>query len=126
MKIYYTTITGNIERFLRKSEFSAEKISKETRATEPFILVTNTIGFGRPPGNVQRFAARNSDYLVGVAASGNRNWGAMYAKAADYISDQYNVPVLLKFELSGTDEDIDIFTERVWLIGDEYESHRIK
>ena len=57
------------------------------------------------PQLVEDFLTKNNKYLRGVAASGNRNWGDMFAKSADVISDKYNVPVLMKFELSGTIND---------------------
>ena len=36
-----------------------------------------------------------------MAASGNRNWGLNFAKAGRTISEEYNVPLLMKFELHG-------------------------
>lgn len=59
------------------------------------------------------FLAANSAYLAGVAASGNRNWGDNYAKAADIIATQYGVPMVGRFELAGTDADVRQFIERV-------------
>ena len=43
----------------------------------------------------------NHQYIRGVAASGNRNWGLNFAKAGRTISEEYNVPLLMKFELHG-------------------------
>jgi protein involved in ribonucleotide reduction len=48
-----------------------------------------------------------------VSASGNRNWGASFAKSADTISSLYDVPVITKFELSGTGRDVDQFMSGV-------------
>ena len=47
------------------------------------------------------------------AASGNRNWGSLFARAADVIATKFRVPVLHKFELAGSEQDVQIFTERV-------------
>lgn len=118
MQVYYESITGNIARFLRKASVNATRVRGTQHVDEPFVLVTNTIGFGRPPGNVSRFLEQHGDLLRGVAASGNRNWGANYARAADYIAEKNGVPILHKFELSGTAEDVRIFTERMQSIGD--------
>ena len=41
------------------------------------------------------------------------NWGKLYALAADKISEKYNIPILLKFELSGLNSDIEQFINRV-------------
>lgn len=119
MKIYYYTLTGNIPRFLAKCKLPAEPIGDFT-AGQPFILVTNTLGFGQVPEPVADFLRRNHRQLAAIAGSGNRNWGANFAKAVDIISDTYSVPILHKFELSGTDADVNIFTERVRYIDESY------
>lgn len=113
MKIYYASLTGNVRRFIVKTGLAAEEITVGTIADEPFILVTYTIGFGEVPDIVSTFLRSNSDYLRGVAVSGNRVWGANFGMAGDIISRTYLVPLLLKFELSGTSADVQTFTERV-------------
>lgn len=50
---------------------------------------------------------------MGVVASGNRNWGDLFAKAADNINFLYGIPVLHKFELSGLQSDVDKLIEEV-------------
>lgn len=113
MKIYYTSLTGNVRRFIAKTGLAAKEITAGTIVDKPFILVTYTIGFGDVPDIVTTFLRSNSDYLRGVAVSGNRVWGANYGHAGDIISRTYLVPLLLKFELSGTSADVQTFTERV-------------
>lgn len=120
MKIYYYSIAGNIRRFLANCQLDAELLTASTIAAEPFVLVTNTLGFGEVPAPVTAFLRNNHRHLVAVAGSGNRNWGANFARAADLISEQYNVPIILKFELSGTAEDAKYFTERVRCIDETY------
>jgi protein involved in ribonucleotide reduction len=79
-----------------------------------FVLITYTNGFGAVPQEVQEFLGKHNHNLVGVSASGNKNWGKdLFAKSGDKISQQYNIPLLHKFELSGTDNDLMIFLERV-------------
>lgn len=113
MKIYYASLTGNVRRFISKTGLAAEVITADTNVDEPFILVTYTIGFGEVPDIVTKFLRENHDHLRGVAVSGNRVWGANYGMAGDIISRTYLVPLLLKFELSGTSADVQTFTERV-------------
>jgi len=120
MKIYYYSIAGNIRRFLANCQLDVELLTASTIATEPFVLVTNTLGFGEVPAPVAAFLRNNHRNLVTVAGSGNRNWGANFARAADLISEKYNVPIILKFELSGTAEDAKYFTERVRCIDETY------
>ena len=83
---------------------------------EPFVLVTYTTGFGQVPHKVDQFLQENHNMLRGVSASGNRNWGSGFAKSADTIAQTYNVPVITKFELSGTNQDMQHFVERVQTI----------
>lgn len=111
--IYYTSLTGNVRRFVSKTGLAAEEIKPGLIATEPFVLVTYTIGFGMVPPKVAKFLEVNGGLLKAVATSGNRNWGNNYGKAGDVIAEQYGVPLLLKFELAGTDDDVKTFVEKV-------------
>lgn len=111
--IYYASLTGNVKRFIEKTKLPAEEIKTDTVADSEFILVTYTIGFGEVPAKVSKFLETNGHLLRGVAVSGNRNWGDNYGKAGDIIAEKYKVPLLLKFELAGTDDDVKTFIERV-------------
>ena len=71
-----------------------------------YILITPTIGFGKVPEDVERFLGENHKCLKGVVGSGNKNWGNRFAKAADTISEQYEVPLLMKIELHGNTKDL--------------------
>lgn len=55
----------------------------------------------------------NHAQLQAVAASGNRNWGQNFAKAGRTISEEYNVPLLMKFEVQGTNNDVIEFKDKV-------------
>lgn len=88
-------------------------IEERNHVEEPFVLVTYTTGFGQVPEKVQTFLSRNNRLLRGVSASGNRNWGTKFAMSADTISEMYGVPVITKFELSGTNLDKEQFVEGV-------------
>ncbi|MCY8898082.1 class Ib ribonucleoside-diphosphate reductase assembly flavoprotein NrdI [Bacillus spizizenii] len=113
MLIAYYSRTGNVRRFVAKTGLPAVEITPDLTLTEPFVCVTGTYGFGQVAVPVADFLAANNAHLVGVAASGNRNWGDNYAKAADIIAARYGVPVIGRFELAGTDADVRQFIERV-------------
>lgn len=110
--IYFASMTGNVRRFVAKTGLPAEEIRAETVATEPYILITYTFGFGEVPNLVKLFLSKNADLMRAVAVSGNRNWGEHFGGAGDVIARQYNVPLLHKFELSGTQEDVEIFVRK--------------
>ncbi|MDR9852025.1 class Ib ribonucleoside-diphosphate reductase assembly flavoprotein NrdI [Paenibacillus sp. VCA1] len=113
MLVVYDSKTGNVRRFINKLNMRSVSIAEKEEINEPYVLVTYTTGFGQVPEKVKSFLTRNSNMLRGVSASGNRNWGPRFAKSADTISEMYDVPVLTKFELSGTTQDIETFVERV-------------
>lgn len=111
--IYYASLTGNVRRFIAKTGLPAEEIKPGIIANERFVLVTYTIGLGEVPAVVADFLKENSEMLVGVAVSGNRNWGDFFGRAGDIIAKEYGVPLLLKFELAGTQDDVNKFKEKV-------------
>ncbi|WP_027091418.1 class Ib ribonucleoside-diphosphate reductase assembly flavoprotein NrdI [Cohnella thermotolerans] len=113
MLIAYDSRTGNVKRFIRKLDLPSVQIEENTVLDEPFVLVTYTTGFGQTPAKVLSFLQRNHDKMRGVSASGNRNWGERFAMSADHISRMYGVPVLSKFELSGTTKDVETFLREV-------------
>lgn len=125
MLILYETMTGNVRRFLAKTGLPHEPISNRPAVEQPFILVTNTIGFGDAPESVKAFLAKNGRFLRAVAASGNRNWGRNFARAADVISSAYRVPVLYKFELGGTADDVIQFRERVKAFAERSDQNKV-
>ncbi|MBH5317015.1 class Ib ribonucleoside-diphosphate reductase assembly flavoprotein NrdI [Paenibacillus sp. GSMTC-2017] len=116
MLLVYDSKTGNVKRFIKKLNMRAVPIDEREKMDEPFVLVTYTTGFGQVPERVNSFLESNHEMLRGVSASGNRNWGQGFAKSADTISQKYDVPVILKFELSGTSLDTQHFVERVQAI----------
>lgn len=113
MLVVYDSKTGNVKRFVKKLNMHAVSIDEMPEVDEPYVLITYTTGFGQVPPKVTDFLQQNHKMLRGVSASGNRNWGTGFAKSADTIAQTYNVPVILKFELSGTNQDTLQFIERV-------------
>lgn len=116
MLIVYDSKTGNVKRFIAKLQLPAVQIEDRMTIDEPYVLVTYTTGFGEIPKRVSTFLQDNAKHLHGVSASGNRNWGERFALSADLIAEQYKVPVISKFELSGTKTDVERFERGVNLV----------
>ncbi|WP_317259115.1 class Ib ribonucleoside-diphosphate reductase assembly flavoprotein NrdI [Paenibacillus sp. J5C2022] len=115
----YYSITGNVRRFVQRIGLPFREIAGPYEVVdEPYIIVTPTTGFGQVPEKVDRFIRYNADEIRGVAVSGNRNWGRNFGAAGEKIAEAYAVPLLLRFELSGTDEDVRKFNEEVTQIGE--------
>lgn len=110
MKIVYYSLTGNCKRFVERCKIPAEDVidlwEVDYDIDFDYILITPTIGFGQIPDDVSAFLEKQSKHLVGVVGSGNKNWGNRFAKASETISEEYNVPLLMKIELHGTTKDL--------------------
>lgn len=130
MKVVYFSFTGNVRRFIQRTELEdtleITQANCTDRIDEPYILVTGTIGFGEVPEPVQSFLNHNSEHLEAVAASGNRNWGQNFAKAGITISEDYQVPLLMKFEVQGTNSDVEEFKVKVGQVNEDYRREKIQ
>ncbi len=125
--VYFSTKSENTHRFVEKLGMAAHRIpinSDETlRAQNPFVLVVPTYGGGEHRGAVPKQVIRflndadNRSNIRGAIAAGNTNFGAAYCIAGDIISAKCRVPFLYRFELLGTQEDVDNVRhglERFW------------
>ena len=112
MVIVYDSMTGNCLRFVKKLPYKYCHI-EEYDGTSPFILVTYTINFGQTPESTKLFMNKHYEKCLGISSSGNKNWGGYYGKAADNIKEQYGVKIISKFELQGTELDVQKFISEV-------------
>ncbi len=126
--VYFSSASGNTHRLVTRLGRPAERIAGRAsqpmlRPRAPFILITPTYADGEGRGAVHKQVIRflneaeNRALLRGVIASGNTNFGRFFAYAGDVISAKCNVPLLYRFELSGTDGDVARITqgmERFW------------
>ncbi|UQN15651.1 class Ib ribonucleoside-diphosphate reductase assembly flavoprotein NrdI [Gulosibacter sp. ACHW.36C] len=115
--VYFSSASGNTHRFLTKLGREARRIPLFTYeptilADEPYVLIVPTYGGGTPktavPKQVIKFLnlPENRELLRGVIGAGNTNFGRAYGLAADVIAAKCQVPVLYRFELFGTPEDV--------------------
>lgn len=112
--VYFSNVTGNTERFVDKLGLDC-KIDRipvkgifEGDIDEPYVLITPTYNDRGVPIQVMKFLNKglNRKHLVGVIASGNKNFGKDYAIAGKAISTKCQVPLLYTFEIMGTPEDV--------------------
>ena len=112
--MFFSSVTENTYKFIEKLDEPALRIPLKTAEAatftvdEDFILVTPTYGQGGVPPQVVKFLnlEHNRVRCKGVIGSGNRNFYEDFAKAGDKISAKLQVPLLYRFELAGTDEDV--------------------
>lgn len=130
--VYFSSVSGNTARFIEKLDLPARRIpllrtDEPLVIDEPFVLVTPTYGGGQGrgvekgavPKQVIRFLndERNRRNIRGVVSAGNTNFGDAFCLAGEVISRKCNVPHLYRFEVFGTQDDVDRVSdglERWW------------
>ena len=119
--VYFSSVSENTHRFVQKLGMEATRIPVRGRiqVDEPYVLVLPTYGGGHAtpdinaggyvPKQVVAFLndEHNRSLLRGVIAAGNTNFGAEFCYAGDVVSRKCGVPYLYRFELMGTDEDVE-------------------
>lgn len=115
--IYYSSASGNTQRLIDRLGLAAQRIPMAPTAPmpepdQPYVLTSPTYADGQGRGAVApqviRFLndARRRDLLRGVIASGNRNFGRLFACAGALLAEKCGVPLLYRLELAGTETDI--------------------
>lgn len=115
--VYFSTKSGNTRRFVEKLGLPASRIplsrdDQPLRVDEPYILIVPTYGDGDPlssvPPQVIRFLndEHNRSLIRGVIAGGNTNFGEAFGLAGRVVARKCRVPLLYRFELMGTAEDV--------------------
>lgn len=122
--VYFSTHSGNTHKFVKSLGMPNRRIpispkDEMIKADQPFVLVVPTYagndGSGAVPKQVIKFLnnKNNRELMVGVIAGGNTNFGKYYGYAGNVISKKCNVPLLYKFELTGTLKEIQDVQEGV-------------
>lgn len=117
MIVFFSSTSENTARFIEKLALPALRLPLKTtdaglvRVEQDFVLVTPTYGAGSKgfvPKQVVAFLNQEENRVrcKGVIGSGNLNFLGDYCRAADIISAKLQVPLLYRFELAGTPEDI--------------------
>lgn len=121
--VFFSSVSGNTKRFVEKLNVRSKPLPLKTNdetiiVHEPYVLCLPTYGNprkegGHVPPQVVKFLniETNRKYLLGVIGAGNTNFSDKFCIAADIISQKCGVPVLYKFELMGTPEDVEKVNE---------------
>ncbi|MEB3051492.1 class Ib ribonucleoside-diphosphate reductase assembly flavoprotein NrdI [Mycolicibacter sp. MYC123] len=118
--VYFSSVSENTHRFVQKLNLPAIRIPLHgnIEVDQPFVLVLPTYGGGhkRPDISDARYVPKqviaflnnehNRSLLRGVIAAGNNNFGTEFCYAGDVVARKCGVPYLYRFELMGTDEDV--------------------
>lgn len=115
MKVAYISRTGNVQSFMNKTHLTNvfEIIRGDEVLHERFVLITYTDGYGELPSEVEDFLSRNASNMVAAAVSGDTSYGEAYCGAAEVLSQNYGIPILLEFEFDGTEKDVETFLSKL-------------
>ena len=105
--VYFSSASENTARFVAGCRLQDEGINVyriPLRAAAPALNVRVKKAV---PIQVKRFLndPANREWIRGVIASGNTNFGEAYCAAGDIIAAKCKVPYLYRYELMGTPED---------------------
>ncbi len=114
--VYYSSSSENTYKFVESLQIRNLRIPISMKddcpiIDEPYVLISpcygNDDGSKAVPKQVIRFLNKteNRSMIRGVIGAGNRNFGDRFAYAADVISKKCDIPILYRFELSGTPTD---------------------
>jgi len=115
--VYFSSVSGNTRRFVEALGRPAERIpllpsEAPLTVSDPYVLVLPTYGGGEGRGAVPKQVIRflndegNRALLRGVIAAGNTNFGEAYCLAGDIVAAKCDVPLLYRFEVFGTPDDV--------------------
>ena len=105
MMVVYDSLTGMGKRFALSISKDAISISDIDILQEECILITRSFGFGHISEETKVFLDSNKNMVLGVAVTGNKNWGSLYGNAAKLINQEYGIPIIHIFEGSGFEKD---------------------
>lgn len=117
--VYFSSTSENTHRFVQKLGHPSSRIplragDASLEVSEPYVLVLPTYGAGRDSGAVPKQVIkflndeRNRSFIRGVVSGGNTNFGAGFCLAGDIVSRKCQVPVLHRFEVLGTSDDVSL------------------
>ena len=117
--VFFSSVSENTRRFVDRLDRPAVRIPLRPRVeglirlARPFVLVVPTYGGGERAGAVPKQVISflndpaNRALIRGVITAGNTNFGEHYCLAGPVISVKCQVPELYRFELLGTQRDIE-------------------
>ena len=105
--VYWSSNSGGTRRVAEALNTNTVELA-DYDGLSPYVLLTPTYDQPRggfTPKPVQTFLDKHAHLMVGVAATGNLNFQEYYCQAGKDISKQYNVPIVHRIDIMGTEDD---------------------
>lgn len=130
--VYFSSVSENTKKFVDKLGFESFRIPISTSDAEKSIyaknsvLVIPTYGGGNDKNTVPKQVIKflnnpeNRKFIKAVIAGGNTNFGTHFCKAGEVVSKKLGVPLLYKFEITGTQEEVIECRRRIEEYGKQY------
>ena len=116
--VYFSSVSENTKRFVEKLGLDSFRIPISVKEAEKYthhrdsVLILPTYGGGNENNTVPKQVIKflnnpdNRKHIKAVIAGGNTNFGSHFCRAAEIIAEKLNVPILYRFEITGTPEDV--------------------
>jgi protein involved in ribonucleotide reduction len=123
--VYFSSVSENTKRFVDKLGVPSYRIPIPLSEAASYthgadsVLVTPTYGGGNENNTVPKQVIKflnnpeNRKHIKAVIAGGNTNFGTHFCKAGEIIAKKLGVPMLYRFEITGTPEDVLEVRERL-------------
>ena len=105
--VYWSSNSGGTRRVAEALNTDTVELA-DYDCVSPYVLMCPTYDQPRggfTPRPVQQFLEEHAHLMVGVAATGNMNFGKHYCQAAIDISKQHNIPIVHRIDIMGTEDD---------------------
>ena len=105
--VYWSSNSGGTRRVAEALNTDTVELA-DYDGKSPYVLACPTYDQPRggfTPRQVQQFLEEHAHLMVGVLGLGNRNFGEKYCQAAHDISKEFDVPVLWRIDIMGSEDD---------------------
>ncbi|MEN9736356.1 MAG: class Ib ribonucleoside-diphosphate reductase assembly flavoprotein NrdI [Actinomycetota bacterium] len=123
--VYFSSVSENTKRFVDKLGIPNFRIPLPLNEASAFthdrdaVLVIPTYGGGNESSTVPKQVIKflnnpeNRKHIKAVIAGGNTNFGAHYCRAGEIVASKLGVPMIYRFEITGTPEEVTEARERI-------------
>jgi len=108
MKVAYASRMGHVEGIVKKLNIkeALKIVDGSEKIDGDYVIFTYTDGKGIIPKTVESFLQANPNVKAVVGSGSMERHADTFNFAAIKIGEQYNIPVLAKLDMDGTDEEL--------------------